>query len=251
MTDGPVILGGVVFQDFEIPAKINLGGKQRLKKHEIVGNTRVVDAMGPEPADKKWTGRFRGADAIARAQAVDAMRISGQQVSLTWLGLYYTVVVEDFQADTEKRFEVPYSITVCVVDDPAQDGGGASGSLDSLAGGDLSSLGNFGASFGGGSSSAFSGLASAFNAVPSLASASPSQIAPVKTAALALVSSLGDDVLGTQAALDTASPDGADPAVIAAWLTATASTAATASNAADALGYAGRLATNLLLAGLQ
>lgn len=253
MTDGLVILGGVVFQDHEIPATINIGGKQRLKVHNIVGNTRVVDAMGPDPDDKKWSGRFRGASAIGRAQAVDAMRISGAQVSLSWLGLFYTVVVKEFRADTEKYYEVPYQITVTVVDDPGQDGsGGGGGSLDSLVGDDFSMVGSILSSPPQSVSTAFSALGSAIDDdTAPLASASQATLAPITAAANTLSSSLDDALSSASAPLDTPSPDGSDPSASAAWVSAMAGAAASATNLADASGYAARLALNLQLASSQ
>lgn len=139
MTDGVVSLGGYVFQDFEIPEEISFGGKQSIKVHDMVGGQRFVDAMGPCPGMISWKGRFRGPSAILNAQAINAIRISGAAVPLMWLGIYYSVVIEEFEARTEKFYEVPYTIKLTVVDDPIQDAiGGLTSSLDSLVGGDLS-----------------------------------------------------------------------------------------------------------------
>lgn len=138
MTDGSITLGGYTFQDFEIPEEVSFGGKQQLKIQEMVGGQRYVDAMGPCPGDITWKGRFRGAGAIGNAQMINAMRISGAAVPLMWLGIFYLVVIEDFQPRTEKYYEVPYTIKLVVVDDPIQDAvGGLTSSLDSLVGGDL------------------------------------------------------------------------------------------------------------------
>jgi len=139
MTDGVVSLGGYVFQDFETPEDISFGGNHQIKVHEMIGGQRFVDAMGPSPGDISWKGRFRGQGAIANAQAINAMRIAGAAVPLMWLGIYYSVIITNFQPRTEKLFEVPYTIKLTVVDDPIQDGvGGLLSSLDSLVGGDLS-----------------------------------------------------------------------------------------------------------------
>lgn len=138
MTDGVVSLGGYVFQDFEIPEEISFGGKQQIKIHEMIGGQRFVDAMGPCPGDIRWKGRFRGPDAVLNAQSVDAMRIAGAAIPLMWLGIYYSVIIEEFDPRTEHFYEVPYTMRLVVVDDPKQDGGGLLSSLDSLVGGDLS-----------------------------------------------------------------------------------------------------------------
>ena len=48
MPDTQVILGGIVFQDFKIPERINFGGAQRLVVHKLVGGNRTVDALGSD-----------------------------------------------------------------------------------------------------------------------------------------------------------------------------------------------------------
>lgn len=141
MSDTLVILGGVVFDSFAIPEKINFGGKQTLAVHKLIGGQRIIDAMGADPAPITWSGKFRGGAALGNAQAIDAMRIAGSPVSLSWLGLTYTVVVSEFKAETEKFYEVPYTVTCEVVTDPSQSAaGGALPSLTDLVGGDMSSL---------------------------------------------------------------------------------------------------------------
>lgn len=117
MPDTRLILGNISFQEFEIPAKINFGGKQNLAIHKLVGGYRVVDTLGPDPDDIKWQGRFRGASALSRARALDRLRASGAQVPLMWGGLSYSVVLSHFKADYEKFYEIPYECTCTVVSD--------------------------------------------------------------------------------------------------------------------------------------
>lgn len=137
MADGSVVLGGFVFFDHEIPNTLPFGGTQEYKKQVMVGGQTVVNAMGPNPDDISWSGRFRGAAAILRAEAVKAMMDAGAQVTLTWLGISRTVLITKFSPTTDKFYEVPYRITCCVVDDPSAQIGGLVSSLDSLVGGDL------------------------------------------------------------------------------------------------------------------
>lgn len=138
MSDTLVILGGVVFQAFEIPEKINFGGKQTLAVHKLIGGQRIIDAMGADPAPISWSGKFRGGAALGRAQSIDAMRITGLPVSLSWLGLTYSVVISEFKAETEKYYEVPYTVTCEVVTDPNQLAASPISSLTALVTGDLS-----------------------------------------------------------------------------------------------------------------
>lgn len=116
-----VVLGGIVFQDWEIPESINFGGAQQVSVHKLIGGTRVVDAMGPDPADVTWSGRFRGPNAMFRAQAMDAMRAAGAQVPLYYLSTFVTVVITSFKAQPERFYEIPYTITCIIVEDPIND----------------------------------------------------------------------------------------------------------------------------------
>lgn len=140
MADTLVILGGVVFTDFAVPDKINFGGKQTLAIHKAIGGQRTINPTGADPDPITWSGKFRGPGALGSAQAVDAMRIAGLPVSLSWLGLSYSVIVSQFKGETEKYYEVPYTVTCEVVTDPNQLAGGAPASLTSLVGADLSSI---------------------------------------------------------------------------------------------------------------
>jgi len=137
MTDTLVILGGVVFTDFAIPDKINFGGKQTTAIHRYIGGARTVDAMGADPDPITWSGRFRGGSALGNAFAVDAMRQAGVPVSLSWLGINYTVLVTQFKADTEKYYEIPYTVTCEVVTDPQAATGAPLASLTALVNADM------------------------------------------------------------------------------------------------------------------
>lgn len=140
MADTKLILGGIAFQGFEIPEHIKFGGKHHINKHVLIGGSRVLDTMGPDPDDITWSGRFRSNNALSRALAVDALRQSGAQVALSWGGLFFMVVVSSFQADYQKRYEIPYNIA-CMVSQVQ--GGGAGGfisTVSSLVGGDLGAL---------------------------------------------------------------------------------------------------------------
>src|SRR5580704_5491481 len=102
-----LILGPILFADFEVPREIPFGGTQTLVVKKLVGGDRVIDAMGRDDMDIRWSGRFRGALAEGRARAVDQMRIAGQQQLLSWSTLLYLVVIDRFEATFEQPFEVP------------------------------------------------------------------------------------------------------------------------------------------------
>jgi hypothetical protein len=143
MADPGVILGGFAFADWEVPSRMPFGGEQAHEVHKLIGGTRQVDAMGSDPSDISWSGRFRGPDAIFRAQTLDAMRIAGAAVDLFWLGIDYTVLITKFVAETEKAYEVPYSITCVVTDEPGGAAAAVVSTVDALVSADLSSALSF------------------------------------------------------------------------------------------------------------
>lgn len=135
----PLTLGDVLFRDFEIPSKITgaIGGKQQLAKHKLIGGARVTDAMGDDPEDPAWEGRFRGSDAEDRAQQIAAIKAAGQEVLLTFGSLQYTVVIEEFVADYMQAYEIPYRIKCYITQVSTV---AASPSLDDLVNADTTAL---------------------------------------------------------------------------------------------------------------
>jgi hypothetical protein len=119
MADTTLLLGPVVFQDFEVPCGINFGGKQRLAVHRLPGGVRVIDALGRDDADISFAGIFSGSDATLRARLLDQMRALGTLLPLTWDVFFYTVVISQFQADYAMNNWIPYKITCTVLRDEA------------------------------------------------------------------------------------------------------------------------------------
>jgi len=113
----PLVLGPIQFADFEIPSQIPFGGAQSLVVKKLVGGTRVIDAMGRDDMDIKWSGRFRGSLGEVRARTLDLMRVQGQQLLLSWSSLRFLVVIERFEADFQQPFEIPYSISCMILED--------------------------------------------------------------------------------------------------------------------------------------
>ena len=117
MADTVVTLGDFAFERFEVPPSIPFGGAQKLVAHKMVGGARVIDAMGRDDANLKWSGLFEGKDAIARASYLDALRIAGKPLELVWSEYRYTVVIEEFHPDFKRFYRIPYSINCMVVED--------------------------------------------------------------------------------------------------------------------------------------
>lgn len=119
MPDTIVKLGDFEFRDYEVPRSISFGGAQRLAVHELVGGTRVVDAMGRQDHPLEWQGRFQGQDATPRARYLDFLRIQGKPLELTWWEFRYRVVIAEYEAEFERFYQIPYRIRCVVVEDLA------------------------------------------------------------------------------------------------------------------------------------
>lgn len=117
-SDPSLILGPVIFEDFELPARIPLGGQQRLAIHRLADSTRVIDILGPDEDDIAWSGVLTGPLAPARVRALDALRQAAQPLALSFGEWFATVLVSDFAADANLAGWIPYRITCTVTADP-------------------------------------------------------------------------------------------------------------------------------------
>ena len=117
---GHLLLGPVLFRDFELPERISWGGAQRLNVHRLPGGARVVDAMGRDDAPIAWSGVFTGEDGAARARLLDLMRAEGGVWPLTWDSFLYSVVIQAFAAQYERVNWLPYRIVCTVLRDEAE-----------------------------------------------------------------------------------------------------------------------------------
>lgn len=91
-----LILGPVVFQDFEAAAGIRFGGEQRIIVHKLPGGTRVIDSLGRDDAEITLSGTFSGPDGTLRARMLDELRAEGSVLPLTWDVFFYSVVHSRF-----------------------------------------------------------------------------------------------------------------------------------------------------------
>jgi len=110
-------LGQVTFSNYEIPESINFGGSQSLSVKQLVGGQRIVDAMGRIDDDITWSGMFFGSTAVFRAKFLDGMRVAGAALPLTYNQFSYSVVIKEFRANFQRNYQIPYSLTVTVVQD--------------------------------------------------------------------------------------------------------------------------------------
>lgn len=171
-------LGDVLFADLEVPEHITFGGEQRLTVHELVGGTRIVDAMGRSDMPLEWSGWFMGSEALSRAQYLETQRITGTSVPLVWSELFYDVVIHRFEADFQREWMIPYRIACIVVANHSQPVTSLAGpSINDLINSDLSTANFLTGEIG---DSTLSGLMGAVNSaistVSSFASATASTI---------------------------------------------------------------------------
>lgn len=119
MANVSLVLGPVVFKDFEIPPDIAFGGSQRVAVHELLGGTRILDTMGRADATIRFSGVFCGSDATLRARMLNELRAAGVMLPLTWDVFLYTVVISEFQAIYQNTGWIAYKIACTVVRDEA------------------------------------------------------------------------------------------------------------------------------------
>lgn len=191
------------FSRYEIPEQIGFGGDQRLVVHELVGGTRVIDAMGRSDAPLEWSGLFQGENALARARYLDGLRIAGKPLVLSWDELLYKVMLSSFRPDYQRFYQIPYRISFTVVEDLSNPVTSiADAGIDELIGDDMNSANSLGDLIGDGPLSGLLGtLNSAISTVSSFATAAQSTInsvlqplAAVQARVQVLIGSVGNTV---------------------------------------------------------
>jgi hypothetical protein len=110
-----LLLGPIAFTDYSPPERMPFGGRQQMAVHKLIGGQSVIDTLGPDDEDIQWSGRFFGAGALSTCLALDSLRAAGQVLPLSYAGMGYTVVIQDFRADIRRLpLWVEYEIR-CVV----------------------------------------------------------------------------------------------------------------------------------------
>ena len=112
---GGLMLGPVAFQRFEVPERIQFGGRQRLAVHLMPGGGRIVDVMGADEGPVTWSGVFSGPEAAERVRLLERLRRDGALLGLSWEGWRFTVVIESFEAEAMNPAWIPYRIRTFVI----------------------------------------------------------------------------------------------------------------------------------------
>lgn len=193
MPDTTLVLGDFEFARFEIPEQIGFGGEQKLNVHELIGGTRIIDAMGEVPAALEWSGFFVGINALDRALYLDGLRKAGRQHALSWSALRYTVIIRRLECQFQRFYRLPYRITCEVVsDDTTPVADLAAPSPEQLIGDDLGAAGLLADVIGDEAlSGLMAGLSTAVSVAGALSVAAPSAIRGILQPLAAVQSRVG------------------------------------------------------------
>lgn len=143
-----LVLGSIIFTEYQIPERIPYGGKQAAIAHKLIGGARVVDAMGPDEDDLTWSGRFQGSNALAQANQLDALRAAGVKVPLVFADRMYMVLITSAVLNYERPYQIPYTVTCLAVSSPNIGGFDQTvPSIDSLVSDDMASVTDLAAQF--------------------------------------------------------------------------------------------------------
>lgn len=115
MSSHAITIGSISLHDFEVPTSIHFGGRQRLVVHRTADGTRIVEPLGPDDGEIRFSGIFSGANAETRARALDNLRLSAAAVWLTWQSFRYKIIVGDFAATYNSRWWIPYRLSCVIV----------------------------------------------------------------------------------------------------------------------------------------
>lgn len=178
MADFVLTLGDFGFQGKEVPQEIPVGGSQLIATHNLIGGVRVADTLGRADDDIEWSGWILGADAGARIAYLDGYRTAGTELILTWADYRYRVIVREFNARFQRKYQYLYRICCEVIADLTNIASSTIDlSIDDALTADLSTANSLTTSIADSKlSSLMSSLSSAVGAVSSFASATTNTI---------------------------------------------------------------------------
>lgn len=134
-----LIVGDFEFQGLEVPEAIDVGGKQQVVVHKLLGGFRVADVLGIDRDNLTWSGWMVGATAGDRVKVLEQIRDTGDPVTFTLGDRYFSVLVVYFKERFEHQYRRFYTIELLVIgslDAPITENA-LTGTLDSLIKSDL------------------------------------------------------------------------------------------------------------------
>lgn len=135
-SDLTLSIGSIQFQNFEIPSLIDaFGGIQMLAVHDFPGGRRTIQDLGAFADPITWSGHLL-VDALTgtpldRVFQIDALRVSGQVLSLIYGPFNLDVVVKSFKPRPRFKYWIPYTITIVPKFDRSQSNVGSSNPTNS------------------------------------------------------------------------------------------------------------------------
>jgi hypothetical protein len=111
MAYSPLTVGGVTFQNIEIPEFLDaVGGYQSSVVHDYPGGLRTIRNLGAFPQPIEWHGILFGSNALSRTTQLERLFVTGNDVSLTYANVNLLGRVLKFRARLRHQFYVPYDI---------------------------------------------------------------------------------------------------------------------------------------------
>lgn len=134
-----LIVGDVEFTGLEVPESVSIGAKQQLVVHKLVGGKRVVDVLGLDYKNIRWSGWMTGATAGDRVTEIETLRDAGLPLNFNMDGYHFSVMIEDFEARFEHVYRRYYSIDLLIVSrlDAPITANALAGTLDALINSDV------------------------------------------------------------------------------------------------------------------
>jgi LysM repeat protein len=105
-------LGTAGFTIDDLPEELSLGGEHAIAVRKFPGGKIHIQALGAFESEITWQSDFLGGDALTRAQAIDKMRIDGNEVLLQFGSIVKYVIITKFTYKFRNNSQVGYEITV-------------------------------------------------------------------------------------------------------------------------------------------
>lgn len=110
MSNASLTLGKVTFSIDEMPEHIEFGGTHSVAVRKYAGGFLDIQRLGAFDDTIGWDGTLWFENALSRCQQLDAMRVSGEQVTLTMGTFWVPVVVVRFKWTYENDYRIGYHI---------------------------------------------------------------------------------------------------------------------------------------------
>lgn len=116
-TGTPLSLGSVTFYDVEHPDELPLDFKQLTVVHELIGGGRVIQSLGIQPQEFRWSG-YLFEDAVeTRVKELAGLCAAGYSIPFTFAQYKFDVIITEFKPTFYSVNYAKYEIAVQIVAD--------------------------------------------------------------------------------------------------------------------------------------